>query len=88
MQAMTTWNNDWSYLDSEGNIEANPRDGIAQQSWVWRKHKTFVWEDDVNASTSATYATLCWRRSDHFNWGVAAAGSETAQSNPKWQKHL
>ena len=76
--SLTTWNNDWSYLDSEGNIEANPRDGIAQQSWVWRKHKTFVWKDDVNASTG-TYATTISPTSDYFNWGT---GTPT---NTKWQ---
>ena len=76
--SLTTWNNDWSYLDSEGNIEANPRDGIAQQSWVWRKHKTFVWKDDVNAS-SGTYATTISPTSNYFNWGTGTPTSE------KWQ---
>ena len=80
--SITTWNNDWLYLDSEGNIEANPRDAIAQQSWVWRKHKTFVWDGSI--STSGAYLEFVGE-DDHFNWGVAAAGSETVQSNPKWK---
>jgi len=75
---VTTWNNDWIYFDNQGNDSSNdPRDGIAQQSWVWRKHQNFVWKDDLDAN--GTYGQIV--DSNDFNWGIGAT-----QTNTEWQK--
>ena len=71
---ITTWNPNWIYTDAIGNTST--------QNGVWRKHKTFVWEGSIGSSGS--YFGFVGE-DDHFNWGVAAAGSETVQSNPKWK---
>ena len=71
--SLTTWNPYWSYRNELGNQSA-----ISSEKPVWRKHKTFVWKDDVNPSTG-TYATTISPTSNYFNWGTG-----TPTSN-KWQ---
>lgn len=67
---ITTWNDSWTYRDTQGNE--------TKESGVWRKHKSFVWKDDIN-SVRGTYVTPVDNSQDYFNW---EAGVPT---NEKWQ---
>ncbi|WP_431165686.1 hypothetical protein [Tenacibaculum halocynthiae] len=67
---ITTWNNSWTYRDTQGNETT--------ESGVWRKHKSFVWKDDIN-SERGTYVTAVDNSQDYFNW------EEGIPTNEKWQ---
>ena len=67
---ITTWNDNWIYRDNFG-VETT-------ENGIWRKHKTYIWKDDVNATTGA-YNTTITENNNYFNWG---AGIPT---NNKWQ---
>ena len=75
---ITTWNNYWAYTNNTGvqitETSANKK--------IWRKHKSFIWDGELNAD--GTYLGFVGE-DDNFNWGVADAGSETVQPNPKWK---
>ncbi|GFZ94251.1 hypothetical protein GCM10011531_27560 [Aquaticitalea lipolytica] len=71
--SITTWNNDWSYRDNIGN-----QSNSSNEFPVWRKHKTFIWKDKVNATTG-TYNTNLSETNSYFNWGI---GQPT---NSNWQ---
>lgn len=79
---ITTWNNNWKYVNNDGSFEIYPNDGIGRSKKIWRKHKTFVWDGELN--TDGTYQNYIGDYDD-FNWGIAAANSETIQSNPDWK---
>lgn len=67
---ITTWNDIWDYIDSYGVQNT--------ESGVWRKHKTYVWKDNVSAITGA-YNTTLSETINYFDWGL---GTPT---NDKWQ---
>ena len=69
---ITTWNNDWQYRGASGN---EPNKDLEVP--VWRKHKNFVWKDDVDEN--GAYTTSVNRSNHYFNWG---AGVPTSN---KWQ---
>jgi hypothetical protein len=79
---ITTWNNQWNYLDINGVESSLPNDGLSQQFKVWRKHKSFMWDGDINED--GTYAGFLGD-DDSFNWGVSNANTETVQSNSRWK---
>ena len=62
--SITTWNDEWSYRDNVGN-QSNSSNEVP----VWRKHKTFVWKDKVNA-TSGAYSTNVSETNSYFDWGL------------------
>ncbi|TCK68077.1 hypothetical protein DFQ05_1862 [Winogradskyella wandonensis] len=68
--SLTTWNDQWEYTDATGNTNI--------ESGVWRKHKSFVWKDDINPTTGV-YSTSLNSTNDYFNWGIGAPTSN------KWQ---
>ncbi|AXP80825.1 hypothetical protein CJ739_1739 [Mariniflexile rhizosphaerae] len=70
--SITTWNKDWTYRDEFG------MESSAGEVPVWRKHKTYLWKDEVNATTGA-YNTGVSEYNNYFNWG---AGTPTSS---KWQ---
>ncbi|MCH2196978.1 hypothetical protein [Kordia sp.] len=69
--SITTWNDTWTYRDGLGNE--------SQQSDVWRKHKSYVWKEDVDP-TDGTFLTTLDRENDYFNWNTNAPVSTN------WQK--
>ncbi|MDH7445719.1 hypothetical protein [Aquimarina sp. 2201CG14-23] len=66
---ITTWNNSWNYIDYKGNE--------TQLNDVWRKHKSFVWKDDIDETTGA-YVTNVNKYNNYFDWAI---GTPTDQ---KW----
>ncbi|WP_299436988.1 hypothetical protein [uncultured Aquimarina sp.] len=66
---ITTWNNSWNYRDYKGNEE--------QLNDVWRKHKSFVWKDDINVA-NGSYVTNVNKNNNYFDW---TTGTPT---NEKW----
>jgi YD repeat-containing protein len=61
---ITTWNNEWSYQDIEGNVTTPTLD----KEKVWRKHKTYVWngaKDDQGIFLSYNISY-----DDGFDWTV------------------
>lgn len=68
--SINTWNDDWVYRDDQGNEST--------ESGIWRKHKTFVWKDDVDA-TYGNYLTNVKESNDFFNWQTGLPTSD------KWQ---
>ena len=72
---ITSWNDEWSYRDKLGN-ESNP----INETPVWRKHKSFVWKDDVNP-VHGTYMTSVNSTNDHFDWEDGSP-----DNGSKWQK--
>lgn len=58
---ITTWNDNWTYRDIAGNETS--------QSGIWRKHKSFVWKDDINLE-KGTYLTVVDNANDYFDWGL------------------
>lgn len=71
--SITTWNNNWSYRN-----EFNGIDETENIYKVWRKHKTFVWKDELTAD--GAYSTSITNDNSNFNWGLGEPLSE------KWQK--
>ncbi len=67
---ITTWNNNWTYRNYNGSVSSSSSDNI------WRKHKTYIWDGDIN--TDGTYSGYTGDF-DGFKWGV-----NTTQTNPKW----
>jgi YD repeat-containing protein len=76
---ITTWNNEWSYQDIEGNI-SNPALDLAKDK-VWRKHKTYVWNGvkDAQGIFSGYDSTTS---DDGFVWGVGSP----QPANSKWKQ--
>ncbi|WP_412560642.1 hypothetical protein [Winogradskyella sp. MIT101101] len=72
--SINTWNDDWIYRDDSGN-EYSPS---SSNEKVWRKHKTFVWKDDINPVTG-TYLTTVSDYNPYFNWSTGTPTSD------KWQ---
>ncbi len=68
---VNTWSDQWSYLDYAGNA-------TAADIPVWRKHKIFIWNGEVNPD-DGSYLNFDIETDDSFNWGVGVS-----QSNPKW----
>jgi hypothetical protein len=69
---ITTWSNDWQYRDEAGT-EPNKSAEVP----IWRKHKNFVWKDNVDEN--GAYATTVTGNSSYFNWGTGVPTST------KWQ---
>ena len=73
--SITTWNKSWTYRDNTG-AETSPANEAQK---VWRKHKSFIWKDDVHA-VDGNYATTLSSTNSHFDWNAGAPLSS------KWQK--
>ena len=71
---ITTWNNDWEYLDFRGNIEETS----TGEPGVWRKYETFVWKGDTDSNGIYTSFT---GDEDNFKWGIGQA-----QTDADWQQ--
>ncbi|MBV7269075.1 hypothetical protein [Winogradskyella luteola] len=71
--SITTWNDTWDYTNIDGSKTT--------QSGIWRKHKSYVWKDDVNPN-SGTYKTSVTANNDHFNWNT---NQPTGVGLEKWQ---
>ncbi len=72
---ITTWNNQWKYWDYKGDEESAQDAGPN----VWRKHKTFVWDGDLN--TDGTFSGFSGE-DDNFVWTV---GANIQQTNTVWK---
>ena len=72
--SVITWNKDWSYRDDYG-YDSNP----ANEHPVWRKHKSFVWKDNINPVTG-TYNTNVDENNSYFDWTTGIPASDN------WQK--
>src|SRR5690606_9442266 len=70
--SLNTWNDIWSYRDVAGN-QSNANSEVP----VWRKHKSYVWKDAVNAD--GTYTTDISESNTLFNWGIGEPMDD------KWQ---
>jgi hypothetical protein len=71
---ITTWNDTWIYRDESGNETT--------ESGIWRKHKSYVWKDDLNPERG-TYVTTVGNNSaanNHFDWG------QGIPTNENWQR--
>lgn len=77
---ITTWKNIWTYRDPFGE-ETTP---TLNSKKVWRKHKDYVWKDDIYNSGyfSGAYITDINETNNYFNWGVGIPSGD----NDKWQK--
>ncbi|TJY37389.1 hypothetical protein [Pontimicrobium aquaticum] len=72
--SINTWNDSWSYRDDYG-VESV----AANEDPVWRKHKTFIWKDDVN-NTDGSYSTTVNETNDYFNWSTGVPTSSNWQN--------
>jgi hypothetical protein len=68
---ITTWNNDWNYIDYKGEKEED--DDIKGPN-IWRKHKNYVWEGEILENGSfAGFDDSNINTDGGFNWGVGIA---------------
>jgi hypothetical protein len=75
---ISTWNNNWSYINANRSVSIP----IVAEAKIWRKHKSFVWDGDLNAN--GTYQDFIGM-SDDFNWDLAEVNSESVQDNEDWK---
>ncbi|MCL6294852.1 hypothetical protein [Jejuia spongiicola] len=75
---ITTWNNQWDYTNYDNNKTLNSAIPASQKTW--RKHKIFIWDGAVNATTGI-YENFVGD-DDSFNWAV---GPNVDQTNSKWK---
>ncbi len=61
---ITTWNNNWNYIDREGNI-SSPANSDHK---VWRKHKQFIWDGNIDANGVLIGYDVA--TDDGFNWSI------------------
>ncbi|MFC4815708.1 hypothetical protein [Flavobacterium sp. GCM10023249] len=71
---ITTWNNEWTYQDIEGNLNTPTLD----KEKVWRKHKTFVWNGVRDRGIFQHFDSAT---DDGFDWTVGV-GSQSS----KWKQ--
>ena len=72
---ISTWSNQWKYRGYNGEINY-PEDDQTAAEKIWRKHKTYVWDGDLdNDGTYLGYSGDF----DNFKWGI-----NEAQTNSKW----
>lgn len=57
-----TWNKEWAYKDRSGNQNI-PYNGFEK---VWRKHKTFVWDGNIDGE--GKFLNFNVGNDDGFNW--------------------
>ncbi len=69
---ITTWSNQWEYVNADGTIE-NPVD---EKEKIWRKHKDYIWKGTTNAD--GVYIGYIGE-DDGFDWSL-----NVDQSNTKW----
>ena len=81
---ITTWNNDWSYPTIDGGTSSPPNDGIGAQLKIWRKHKSFVWDGNLNTDGTLQGFTNPNPNEDDENF-VWTVGSDVVQTNSKWK---
>ena len=72
--SITTWKNNWDYRNVDGSI--------TNESGIWRKHKNYIWKDDVDPD-DGTYLTAIGINSNYFDW-VNNEPEDTDLGN-KWQ---
>lgn len=66
---ISTWNNYWEYTNYDGSLNTpqNPNHKI------WRKHRTFVWDGEINANGELLNYNIA---TDHnFDWNPSATQS-------------
>jgi hypothetical protein len=68
---ISTWNNDWSYLDYTGDEQTSLEDNGPD---IWRKHKNYVWKGDIDSDGIYTSFT---GDEDNFKWGVGQVQTDT-----------
>jgi hypothetical protein len=73
--SITTWNDSWKYRDEVTGV-----DQLESSMRVWRKHKTFVWKENVSISNGGTYITTITKDNNQFDWGTGQP------LDNKWQK--
>ncbi len=72
---ITTWNNEWQYTWYNGQVTSPS----APNEKIWRKHKTFVWDGELNPDGTLLDYNLS--TDDGFDWSLGA----TTQSEP-WKQ--
>ncbi|WP_146126685.1 hypothetical protein [Nonlabens agnitus] len=70
---ITTWNNNWRYPVSNPNASYEQPNDPAQK--IWRKHKSYVWDGQLNADGTYQLNDDGTNRNftgeyDGFNWGL------------------
>ncbi len=70
---ITTWNNDWTYTGFDGTT-GSP---TADNEKIWRKHKTFVWDGNLNPDGTLNGFT---GDDDSFVWDLGQS-----QTNTEWK---
>ncbi len=75
--AITSWNDTWSYRDNLGN-EVSP---VNTGEKIWRKHKSFVWKENISDPVLGAYTTQNLAANNYFfNWSTGLP------TNAAWKK--
>ncbi len=69
---ITTWNNEWTYKDIEGNATTPT---VAKEK-IWRKHKSYTWNGVKDVQ--GIFTNFNNTNDDGFNWALGV-GSQPAQ---------
>lgn len=79
---ITTWNNQWDYINNNGDKTLNS--AIPNSQKIWRKHKNFVWDGNLNSDGTLNGFTNSNPEDDDesFVWTV---GQSVAQTNSEWK---
>lgn len=71
---ITTWNNEWTYVDTEGNLYSP----TADKEKIWRKHKSYTW----NGNKDPNGIFLNYNSSDDHGFDWYGVGVQPSQ----WKK--
>ncbi|WP_348711587.1 hypothetical protein [Tenacibaculum sp. 190524A05c] len=61
---VTTWSNDWTYKNLDGTTETP----VIENEKIWRKHKSFVWDGEINEDGTYTNYNYSITDDDGFDW--------------------
>ncbi|WP_348721800.1 hypothetical protein, partial [Tenacibaculum sp. 190524A05c] len=61
---ITTWNNNWTYKNLDGTTNTPVNDNQK----IWRKHKSFVWDGEINEDGTYINYNYTTTDDDGFDW--------------------
>ncbi|CAL2085986.1 conserved protein of unknown function [Tenacibaculum sp. 190524A02b] len=77
---VTTWKNEWTYKARQIYLpEENDYTPTESRKKVWRKHKEFVWNGEIDEQ--GLYTGFDENSHDDFQWGIGAS-----QTNSDWRE--
>lgn len=88
---ITTWNNNWAYINEDESLDIPPSDGLGLALKIWRKHKMYIWDGEIDED--GFYQGYVGG-DDNFNWEVGDYVQDpitgemvlaVSQFNPKWK---